>query len=54
MLCANSFVMKNHSKELGIYSMLALKNAIISMIFEELLLFGFVTISAGVLIGAPL
>ena len=53
VLYANSFVMKNRSKELGIYSMLGLeKRHLISMIFKELLLFGFVTISAGVLIGA--
>ena len=53
VLYANSFVMKNRSKELGIYSMLGLeKRHLISMIFKELLMFGFVTISAGVLIGA--
>lgn len=53
VLYANSFVMKNRSKELGIYSMLGLeKRHLISMIFKELLLFGFLTISAGVLIGA--
>ena len=53
VLYANSFVMKNRSKELGIYSMLGLeKRHLISMIFKELLIFGFVTISAGVLIGA--
>ena len=53
VLYANSFVMKNRSKELGIYSMLGLeKRHLISMIFKELLIFGFVTISSGVLIGA--
>ena len=53
VLYANSFVMKNRSKELGIYSMLGLeKRHLISMIFKELLLFGFLTISVGVLIGA--
>ena len=53
VLYANSFVMKNRSKELGIYSMLGLeKRHLISMIFKELLMFGFLTISAGVLIGA--
>lgn len=53
VLYANSFVMKNRSKELGIYSMLGLeKQHLISMIFKELLIFGFVTVSAGVLIGA--
>ena len=53
VLYANSFVMKNRSKELGIYSMLGLeKRHLISMIFKELLIFGFVTVSAGVLIGA--
>ena len=53
VLYANSFVMKNRSKELGIYSMLGLeKQHLISMVFKELLIFGFVTVSAGVLIGA--
>ena len=53
VLYANSFVMKNRSKELGIYSMLGLeKQHLISMIFKELLIFGFVTISSGILIGA--
>ena len=53
VLYANSFVMKNRSKELGIYSMLGLeKRHLISMIFKELLIFGFVTISSGILIGA--
>ena len=53
VLYANSFVMKNRSKELGIYSMLGLeKRHLISMIFKELLIFGFVTVSVGVLIGA--
>ena len=53
VLYANSFVMKNRSKELGIYSMLGLEKwHLISMIFKELLIFGFVTVSAGVLIGA--
>ena len=53
VLYANSFVMKNRSKELGIYSMLGLeKRHLISMIFKELLMFGFLTISVGVLIGA--
>ena len=53
VLYANSFVMKNRSKELGIYSMLGLeKRHLIFMIFKELLIFGFVTISSGILIGA--
>ena len=53
VLYANSFVMKNRSKELGLYSMLGLeKRHLISMIFKELLIFGFVTISSGILIGA--
>ena len=53
VLYANSFVMKNRSKELGIYSMLGLeKRHLISMICKELLIFGFLTISSGVLIGA--
>lgn len=53
VLYANSFVMKNRSKELGIYSMLGLEKChLISMICKELLIFGFVTVSVGVLIGA--
>ena len=50
---ANSFVMKNRSKELGIYGMLGLeKRHLISMTFKELLIFGLVTVTAGIGIGA--
>ena len=44
VLYANSFVMKNRSKELGIYGMLGLeKRHLISMTFKELVLFGILT-----------
>ena len=50
---ANSFVMKNRSKELGIYGMLGLeKRHLISMVFKELLIFGFLTLTAGLSLGA--
>ena len=50
---ANSFVMKNRSKELGIYGMLGLeKRHLISMVFKELLIFGFLTLTAGLGLGA--
>ena len=50
---ANSFVMKNRSKELGIYGMLGLeKRHLISMVFKELLIFGSLTLTAGVGLGA--
>ena len=53
VLYANSFVMKNRSKELGIYGMLGLeKRHLIGMIFKELLIFGLVTVTAGIGIGA--
>ena len=53
VLYANSFVMKNRSKELGIYGMLGLeKRRLISMTFKELLIFGLVTVTAGIGIGA--
>ena len=53
VLYANSFVMKNCSKELGIYGMLGLeKRHLISMTFKELLIFGLVTVTAGIGIGA--
>ena len=53
VLYANSFVMKNRSKELGIYGMLGLeKRHLISMTFKELLIFGLVTVTAGIGIGA--
>lgn len=53
VLYANSFVMKNRSKELGIYGMLGLeKRHLISMTFKELILFGILTVGAGIGIGA--
>ena len=55
VLYANSFVMKNRSKELGIYGMLGLeKRHLISMTFKELVLFGILTVGAGIGIGALL
>ena len=49
---ANSFVMKNRSKEMGIYGMLGLdKRHLLSMVVKELLLFGLLTVSLGVLVG---
>ncbi|WP_142556719.1 ABC transporter permease [Streptococcus mitis] len=53
VLYANSFVMKNRSKELGVYGMLGLeKRYLIGMTFKELLIFGLVTVTAGIGIGA--
>ena len=53
VLYANSFVMKNRSKELGVYGMLGLeKRHLIGMTFKELLIFGLVTVTAGIEIGA--
>ena len=53
VLYANSFVMKNRSKELGVYGMLGLeKRHLIGMTFKELLIFGLVTVTAGIGIGA--
>ena len=53
VLYANSFVMKNRSKELGVYGMLVLeKRHLIGMTFKELLIFGLVTVTAGIGIGA--
>lgn len=50
---ANSFVMKNRSKELGIYGMLGLeKRHLISMVFKELLIFGSLTLTTGLGLGA--
>lgn len=50
---ANSFVMKNRSKELGIYGMLGLeKRHLISMVFKELLIFGGLTLTVGLGLGA--
>ena len=55
VLYANSFVMKNRSKELGVYGMLGLeKRHLIGMTFKELLIFGLVTVTAGIGIGALL
>ena len=53
VLYANSFVMKNRSKELGVYGMLGLeKRHLIGMTFKELFIFGLVTVTAGIGIGA--
>ena len=53
VLYANSFVMKNRSKELGVYGMLGLeKRHLIGMTFKELLIFGLATVTAGIGIGA--
>ena len=53
VLYANSFVMKNRSKELGVYGMLGLeKRHLISMVFKELLIFGSLTLTAGLGLGA--
>ena len=53
VLYANSFVMNNRSKELGVYGMLGLeKRHLIGMTFKELLIFGLVTVTAGIGIGA--
>jgi len=52
VLYANSFVMKNRSKELGVYGMLGLeKRHLISMVFKELLIFGSLTLTAGLFLG---
>ena len=49
VLYANSFVMKNRSKELGVYGMLGLeKRHLIGMTFKELLIFGLVTVTSGI------
>ena len=53
VLYANSFVMKNRSKELGVYGMLGLEKLhLISMVFKELLIFGSLTLTAGLGLGA--
>ena len=53
VLYANSFVMKNRSKELGVYGMLGLeKRHLISMVFKELLILGSLTLTAGLGLGA--
>ncbi|ELW74204.1 antimicrobial peptide ABC transporter permease, partial [Streptococcus thermophilus MTCC 5461] len=53
VLYANSFVMKNRSKELGLYSVLGLeKPHLFSMIFKETVIMGFVTLLLGIGVGA--
>ena len=53
VLYANSFVMKNRSKELGLYSMLGLeKRHLFSMILKETVIMGFVTLLLGIGVGA--
>ena len=53
VLYANSFVMKNRSKELGLYSMLGLeKRHLFSMILKETVILGFVTLLLGIGVGA--
>ena len=53
VLYANSFVMKNRSKELGLYSVLGLeKRHLFSMIFKETVIMGFVTLLLGIGVGA--
>ena len=52
VLYANSFVMKNRSKELGLYSMLGLeKRHLFSMILKETVIMGFVTLLLGIGVG---
>ncbi|MDO4667140.1 MAG: ABC transporter permease [Streptococcus sp.] len=52
VLYANGFVMKNRSKELGLYGMLGLnKRHLFLMVFTELFLFGIVTVILGVILG---
>ena len=53
VLYANSFVMKNRSKELGLYSMLGLeKRHLFSMILKETVIMGVVTLLLGIGVGA--
>ena len=53
VLYANSFVMKNRSKELGLYSVLGLdKRHLFSMILKETMIVGFVTLLLGIGVGA--
>ena len=53
VLYANSFVMKNRSKELGLYSMLGLeKRHLFSMILKETVIMSFVTLLLGIGVGA--
>lgn len=52
VLYANSFVMKNRSKELGLYSMLGLeKRHLFSMILKETVIMSFVTLLLGIGVG---
>nr|WP_019795237.1 ABC transporter permease [Streptococcus sobrinus] len=49
---ANAFVIKNRSKELGLYDILGLeKKHIIKMLFYELLIFFFITVTLGLMVG---
>ncbi len=53
VLYSNSFVMKNRSKELGLYSVLGLeKRHLFSMIIKETMIMGFVTLFLGIGVGA--
>lgn len=53
VLYANSFVMKNRSKELGLYSMLGIeKRHLFSMILKETVIMSFVTLLLGIGVGA--
>lgn len=53
VLYANSFVMKNRSKELGLYSVLGLeKPHLFSMMLKETVILGFVTLLLGIGVGA--
>ncbi|QMI51238.1 ABC transporter permease [Streptococcus salivarius] len=53
VLYANSFVMKNRSKELGLYGMLGLeKRHLFSMILKETVIMGVVTLLLGIGVGA--
>ena len=52
VLYANSFVMKNRSKELGLYSVLGLeKRHLFSMILKETMIMGVVTLLLGIGVG---
>ena len=52
VLYANSFVMKNRSRELGLYSMLGLeKRHLFSMILKETVIMSFVTLLLGIGVG---
>ena len=53
VLYANSFVMKNRSRELGLYSVLGLeKRHLFSMILKETMIMGVVTLLLGIGVGA--